>query len=101
MAFFPTRGVQATPASAGLQYTDLKIAASDGITLHGWWLPHPSPRSQIVYWHGNGGNLSLWLDVLVELHRRRFSVLAVDYRGYGASGGTPSEQGVYRDARAV
>jgi fermentation-respiration switch protein FrsA (DUF1100 family) len=101
MAFFPIRGVQATPASAGLEYTDLKIVASDGITLHGWWLPHPAPRSQIVYWHGNGGNLSLWLDVFVELQRRRFSVLAVDYRGYGASGGTPSEQGIYRDARAV
>jgi hypothetical protein len=28
-------------------------------------------------------------------------VLAVDYRGYGASAGTPSEKGIYRDAEAV
>lgn len=101
MAFFPSRGVQRTPEAAGLPYKDLQIATSDGVTLHGWWMEHPSPRGQIVYWHGNGGNLSLWLDVFVDIRRRGFSVLAVDYRGYGGSGGSPSEKGIYRDAEAV
>jgi len=101
MAFFPFRGVQETPASAGVAFSDETIATADGERLHAWWIAHPEPRGQVVFWHGNGGNLSLWLDLILEFHTRRFSVLAVDYRGYGASTGRPSEQGLYRDAEAV
>ncbi len=101
MAFFPYRGVQRTPDAAGLSYKDLRVTTSDGVTLHGWWLEHPEARGQVVYFHGNGGNLSLWLDVFADIHRRGFSVLAVDYRGYGASTGSPSEKGLYRDAEAT
>lgn len=101
MAFVPWSGVQQTPAAAGLEFTELRIPTADGETLHGWWMPHPEPRAQVIYWHGNGGNLSLWLDVLVDLRRRGFSVMAVDYRGYGASTGRPSERGIYRDAEAA
>ena len=101
VAFFPLPGVQETPTSAGLPYEDLHIRTADGETLHAWWLAHEEPRAQVIFWHGNGGNLSLWLDVIVEFRRRGFSVLAVDYRGYGASTGRPTEQGIYRDADAA
>lgn len=101
MAFFPTEGVQQTPAAAGLAFEELRIQTDDGETLNAWWLPHPSPRGQVLFWHGNGGNLSLWLDVIAGLRKQEFSVLAVDYRGYGASTGRPSEQGLYRDADAA
>ena len=100
MAFFPIRGVQETPATLGLPFSDVRVPTSDGETLHAWWLEHPSPRAQVIFWHGNGGNLSLWLDVIAGLRRRGFSVFAVDYRGYGASTGRPSERGLYRDADA-
>jgi len=101
MAFFPTRGVQETPASARQPFVDLRIPTDDGETLHAWWLEHPQPSAQVLFFHGNGGNLSMWLDVVVELRRRGFSVLAVDYRGYGDSTGRPTERGVYRDADAA
>ena len=101
MAFFPWPGVQRTPADAGIPFKDLEITTSDGVRLHGWWMEHASPRAAVIYWHGNGGNLSLWMDVLVDTYRRGFSVLAVDYRGYGASGGSPTEKGLYLDARAA
>lgn len=101
LAFFPIRGVQETPAAFGLAFRDVRIATPDGETLHGWWLEHPEPRAQVLFWHGNGGNLSLWIDVIVELRRRGFSVLAVDYRGYGGSTGAPSERGIYVDADAA
>jgi fermentation-respiration switch protein FrsA (DUF1100 family) len=93
--------VQETPAAAGLPYVDVAIATDDGEKLHAWWLEHPQPRGQVVYFHGNGGNLSLWLDVFVDLRRRGFSLLALDYRGYGASSGSPSERGLFRDADAA
>ena len=101
MAFFPYSGVQQTPAALAVPFSEHRIGTADGETLHAWWLEHESPRAQIVYWHGNGGNLSLWMPVFVDLHRRGFSVLAVDYRGYGDSTGKPSEQGIYRDGEAA
>jgi uncharacterized protein len=101
MAFFPSRGVQRTPAAFGLAFSTVDIRTADGEALQGWWLEHPSPRAQVVFWHGNGGNLSMWLDVVADFRSRGFSVLAVDYRGYGASTGQPSEQGIYRDADAA
>ena len=101
MAFFPFKGVQETPTAVGVQFVEHEIPTADGETLHAWWLEHPSPRAQIVYWHGNGGNLSLWMPVLADLQMRGFSVLAVDYRGYGASTGKPSEAGLYRDGDAA
>jgi uncharacterized protein len=101
MAFFPLSGVQGTPADAGVPFQDVRVETTDGETLHGWWLERSDARAQVVFFHGNGGNLSLWLDILVDLSRRGFSVLAVDYRGYGASTGRASEQGLYRDAEAT
>ena len=101
MAFFPRRGVQETPAVAGVPFRDVKIETVDGETLHGWWLERDAPRAQVVFFHGNGGNLSLWLDILLALRSHGFSVFAVDYRGYGASTGTTSERGLYLDADAA
>ena len=101
MAFYPDRGVQQTPEALSLSYEDLRLQTADGETLHGWWLEHPDPRGQVLFFHGNGGNLSLWLDLVGDLRRRGFSVLAADYRGYGASTGTPTEAGLYRDADAA
>jgi uncharacterized protein len=101
MAFYPISGVQQTPAAFDLDFQDLKVETADGETLHAWWLPAPRPRAQVIFWHGNGGNLALWLDVIAGLRRQEFSVLAVDYRGFGASTGRPGEQGLYRDADAA
>jgi fermentation-respiration switch protein FrsA (DUF1100 family) len=100
MAFYPIPGVQETPAVAGVAFADVRIPTADGETLHAWWLEDPSARAQMVFFHGNGGNLSLWLDAIAGIRRRGYSVLAIDYRGYGASSGRPSEQGLYRDAEA-
>lgn len=101
MAFFPLSGEQTTPAARGVPYRDLALSTDDGETIHGWVLEHPTPRAQVVYWHGNGGNLSMWLEPLVAIHRQGFTVVAIDYRGYGRSTGRPSEQGLYRDTDAL
>lgn len=101
LAFYPLHGVQDVPSDVGVPFEDLHIETADGERLHAWWLERPHARAQVVFFHGNGGNLSLWLDILAEMWRRGFSVLAVDYRGYGASTGRPSEKGLYRDAEAT
>jgi fermentation-respiration switch protein FrsA (DUF1100 family) len=101
LVFFPTRGADRTPASFGLKYQQLHLTTSDGERLTAWQLEPERPSADIVYFHGNGGNLSLWLPVFAALHRLGYRVLAVDYRGYGLSTGSPSERGVYLDAEAA
>jgi fermentation-respiration switch protein FrsA (DUF1100 family) len=77
------------------------VSTTDGERLRAWHLPREDARAQVIYFHGNGGNLSLWADILVGLWHQRLDVFAVDYRGYGLSTGRPSEQGLYRDADAT
>ena len=100
-AFFPSKGETTTPADEGVPFTSTAVRTADGEQLRAWALPHPSPRAQILYFHGNGGNLSIWAPILAGIHRQGFSVNVIDYRGYGASTGRPTERGLYRDADAA
>lgn len=101
LVFFPYAGENRTPASLGIAYEAVRLTTSDGETLNAWQLEPDEPIADVVYFHGNGGNLSVWLPVFAALHAHNLRVLAVDYRGYGLSSGRPSEEGVYRDAEAV
>jgi uncharacterized protein len=101
LVFLPYKGEDATPAAYGVPYQRIDLTASDGERLVAWQLEPENPIADVVYFHGNGGNLSLWLRAFVDLHQVNLRVLALDYRGYGLSSGTPTEEGVYRDAEAV
>ena len=100
-AFFPLRGETTTPLDFKLDYDALTLETSDGERLRAWLIPDPQPRALVVYFHGNGGHLSMWAPVLCAIARQGYSVLAFDYRGYGASSGSPTERGLYRDVDAV
>jgi fermentation-respiration switch protein FrsA (DUF1100 family) len=101
LAFFPVPGEDETPRAFGLAFDAVTIDTSDGAHLRAWIMRAPEPRARIVYFHGNGGNLSNWASILAGIVRRGYSVLAVDYRGYGLSTGRPTERGLYRDVDAV
>ncbi len=101
LAFFPLVGEDTTPARFGVSFTPYTIETADGERLRAWHLPRRDAAAQVVYFHGNGGNLSMWTDVLVGLWEHDLDVVAVDYRGYGLSTGRPSEQGLYRDVEAL
>jgi fermentation-respiration switch protein FrsA (DUF1100 family) len=100
-AFFPSAGGTTTPEDFGIPFERASLTAAGGVTLRGWSMPHPSPRARIVYFHGNGGNLSVWAPILAGIHRRGYALHAFDYRGYGESTGKPSEQGLYGDVDAA
>jgi hypothetical protein len=97
---FPLRELAATPADAGLSYREEWITTTDGERLHGWFLPAPRARASLLFLHGNAGNISHRLDSLRVFHRLGLNVLLFDYRGYGRSSGSPSEEGLARDAEA-
>jgi hypothetical protein len=104
MAFFPFPGEAETPRDFGVPFEAMTLDTKDGERLRAWLMTPPPPqaaRARILYFHGNGGNLSNWSPILAGIARRGYSVLAVDYRGYGLSTGRPTERGLYRDVDAV
>lgn len=101
LAFFPTAGEDDTPGGHGAPFRAETIVTSDGERLRVWHLPHDAPLARVVYFHGNGGNLSMWSPILADLWRHGFDVVAIDYRGYGVSTGRPTEAGLYRDVDAA
>ncbi len=96
----PTRALVNTPADVGLHYEDVNLHTEDGVRLHGWWVP-ASGDAALLFFHGNAGNISHRLESILNFHRLGLAVLIIDYRGYGASEGQPSEEGTYRDAAAA
>lgn len=101
LVYYPTRPLEGTPADVGLPYESVPFLASDGVRLHGWWVPAPNDRGVVLFLHGNGGNVSHRLDKLRILHDLGLSTFIFDYRGYGISEGRPDEAGTYRDAEAA
>ncbi|MDZ7762119.1 MAG: alpha/beta hydrolase [Desulfovermiculus sp.] len=102
MVFFPQSSLEGKPGSLGLEYEDVWITTPDDIRLHGWFVPGPqSGRPTALFLHGNAGNISHRLDMLDIVYRLGLNCLLVDYRGYGQSQGSPSEEGMYTDAAAV
>ena len=105
MIFLPSSYLERTPTDLGVAYEDVWIPVANPKhkeeRLHGWWLPATSPNSCVLlYLHGNGSNISGNLGQAVRFQQLGFSVLIVDYRGYGLSQGNfPTEKQVYDDAQ--
>ena len=110
LLFQPSSRLLATPDDAGMPYETVHLDTEDGETLHGWWIPAPNVSREtspgdhaehtLLFFHGNAGNISGRLESVQQFHQLGLDVLIVDYRGYGQSTGSPSEEGIYRDAAA-
>ena len=100
--YYPQLGkeIVATPADMGLTYEEVDVRTEDGETLSAWWMPTVNSRGTFLLLHGNAGNISHRLGYAAIFRRLGYSTLLVDYRGYGDSTGSPSEEGTYLDAAA-
>ena len=92
------REIVSTPSAHGARYEDVTIETSDGERLNAWWVPAESPRGVVLLLHGNAGNISHRIEYALMFRRLGYSTLLLDYRGYGKSTGSPTEQGTYVDA---
>jgi len=104
LVYRPTAGVPAD--FVGLRDSDerYRISVPDADTPQHvaiWWLPHASPEAPtLLYLHGTFRNLFGNLRKIEALRSAGFSVLAVDYRGWGESSAiTPTEQSILDDAQ--
>eukprot|EP00890_Picochlorum_soloecismus_P006109 jgi/Picsp_1/649/NSC_00645-R1_protein len=103
------KGYINAPADYGLDFEDIWIEAEDGTNLHAWmmWQKTSEPselveKPLLIFFQENAGNMSMrlhFLRALVRVLDCRAFILS--YRGYGESGGTPSEPGLRMDADAA
>jgi uncharacterized protein len=106
LIFHPVHLNGTTPKDFSLtNYKDISFPSSDGVTLTGWWIQHPSSgpkRPVLLYCHGNGDCLSQLAEVSKLFYDFGFDALIFDYRDYGGSGKGPlSEKALDGDALAA
>jgi len=102
LIFVPAKYPDGDFQPPGLAFEDAHFTAADGTRLHGWYLERRDAIAVLLFAHGNAGNLTHRADVLRVLHQHLpATVMIFDYRGYGRSEGTPTEEGILQDARAA
>lgn len=100
--FHPVRRASTTPQAAGFSgVAEVTIATEDGERLYGWWKPPQPGHGAIVVLTGKNVVVSDYAGLFGDLAGHGFGVLGIDYRGNGASTGSPSEVGLREDARAA
>jgi len=101
--YAPPRFPEGFPPSYlyGQPAEEVWLTTRDNVRLNAWYLSNPASKKALLWFHGNAETIGYGLEHLEFYSRLAVNVLAVDYRGYGKSEGTPGEAGVYRDADAA
>ena len=101
LQYLPSPGaVPIPPAAAASGLREVSLTASDGETLAAWHWPGAKDAT-IAIFHGNAGNRGHRLEWCQDLNRLGYGVFIVDYRGFGGSSGSPTEEGLRRDGEAA
>ena len=99
MLYHPMAG--AAPSAEGPPIQVVRFDTADGEHLVGWWLPAQAGKPTVLFFNGNGSTLAMQNDRWRRIADEGVGFLAVAYRGYDGSTGTPSEKGLTEDARAA
>jgi uncharacterized protein len=105
--YYPDSVAYGTPAGIGIKFENVTFASKDGTRLAGWFMPavgYQDPKAAkgtVVHFHGNAQNMSAHWQFVAWLPQRGFNVFVFDYRGYGASQGSPEPKGVFEDSNAA
>jgi hypothetical protein len=108
LIYIPIPGHVPRAASVLPSAQDVTFSTTDGVTLHGWFVPASGtrasatePQPAVVVFNGNAGNRAHRAPLAAALSGRGLSVLLFDYRGYGGNEGRPTEEGLRADALAA
>lgn len=85
-----------------LQYSETVLTVEDSLDIYTYYFPSATiePKGNIFLLHGAGGNVSKYKSLIIPLVENGYGVYAVDWRGYGKSGGRPNYKGVLKDTEA-
>lgn len=99
------RRIRATPAEAGLDYSEVRLTSEDDTPLSAWWVPRAGSREAVVIVTGWSGNRSepKVIQTAKTYHQAGLSALLLDVRSQGGSGGVRVTAGALelRDVRAA
>lgn len=100
LIYFP--GPEPPPAASVIDGArDVTLHTSDGLELTAWFVPADDADLAVLLAPGNAGNRASRAGLAEELRERGLAVLLLEYRGYGGNPGSPSEDGLARDADAA
>ena len=103
LVFVPNASPAGSAAEALEGGRDVTMHTEDGLRLGAWIFSPPAGVDRdiaVLYAPGNAGNRTARVGIARELTDRGFTVLLLDYRGYGGNPGSPSQTGLARDAVA-
>src|SRR5689334_13366034 len=101
LMYFPDTA-HVLPAAAGLpEAEEVPLTAADGVRVAAWHVPPRDGKPVILYFHGNGGALRYRVERFHKLIADGIGLVALEYRGYGGSSGSPSEAGLIADGEAA
>lgn len=102
MMYVPDRTRVPVPQPAGTSTHELELKTADGERLIAWAVDPQPGKPVILYFHGNGGNFAYGrVEKFRQLTADGAGLLALSYRGYGGSTGSPTEAGLHLDADAA
>jgi hypothetical protein len=83
-------------------YANLDIAVPGVGTVKDWWMAPASPgMPTVVFFHGNAGDRTSFLELGMALHSHGWGAVLASYPGYSGNPGSPSEDSLLADARAT
>jgi hypothetical protein len=101
MLYHPTT-TRMQPAEAGLpEAQEVVLDTSDGEKVIIWHVPPRDNMPVVIYFHGNGEIVAWRVKRHRELIKNGTGLIALSFRGYAGSTGTPTEDGLHRDAEAA
>lgn len=81
---------------------EISITTEDGLSLLAWYCPPPHAKAPVMlFLHGNAGSIWHRADKVLPYIEGGMGMLLLEYRGYGGNPGSPTEEGLYQDARAA
>lgn len=89
------------PDIAHLPIEDVRIPTSDGQSLEAWYEPPQPGKPVFLFFHGQAATLELGKWRYIRMHKEGVGYLAVAYRGFSGSTGTPTEKGLFIDGLAA
>ena len=101
LLYFPSHSsIPLQEAHANDAFRNFPVRTQDGITLNAWYAQATTQQCTIVFFHGNGDSLFSAEHVGDPYIAAGYGFLLAEYRGYSGLPGSPTEQGLYADARA-
>ena len=95
--FYPSKEILETPADYDIQYEDIYINYKNvnniNNKIHGWYCRNNNKYNKVIFYlHGNGGNISTRLNYVNLLYKFGYSLMIIDYPGFGYSEGSSTEE---------